>query len=65
MHAALAHHRARLEKQVHQHGLAAADIAENVEAARRVFVITRAEQPADRVRTPHGAVRGDAFLKRR
>ena len=32
MRAALAHHRRRLEEQVHQHGLAAADVAVDVQA---------------------------------
>ena len=49
MRAALADHRARLEEQVHQHGLAAADVAEDVEALGGVVVIAAAEQPADRM----------------
>ena len=36
----------RLEKQVHQHGLAAADVAVNVEAARRRAVLV-GKQPAE------------------
>src|SRR5688500_9432647 len=52
----LSHHRAGLEKQVHQHGLAATDIAENVESAGRLVAATASEQPADRVRAARGAV---------
>ena len=62
--AALADDRACLEEQVHQHGLAAADVAEDVEAFDRLAVIAAAEQPADRLRPPRGAMRGDALLQR-
>ena len=44
--AALVHDRAVLEEQIHQHGLAAADFAVNVEAARRRLVLV-GEQPAE------------------
>src|SRR5262249_47688942 len=44
--AALAHDRARAKEQIHEHGLAAADIAEDVEALRRTGVVLAApEQP--------------------
>ena len=49
MRAALAHHRAGLEEQVHQHGLAAADLAVDVEAlaaAPRAFALPNS-QPSD------------------
>ena len=46
MRAALVLDRTVLEKQVHQHGLAAADFAVNVEPARRRIVLV-GEQPAE------------------
>src|SRR3974390_754772 len=46
MGAALVLDRALLEKQIHQHGLAAPDVAVNVEAARRRFVLV-GKQPAE------------------
>ena len=49
MNPTLASYRERLEKQVHQHGLAAADRAPDVEPARRCG-IAPAEQPAQRAR---------------
>ena len=46
--AALAPHRARGEEQVHQHGLAAPDVAVDVEAADRAFLaLAFSEQPAE------------------
>src|SRR4029079_19558249 len=61
--AALANHRTCLEEQVHQHGLAAADIAEHVDALVSVAaLIAAAEQPAHRPRPTRRAVRGDALL---
>ena len=51
MRPALALARARLEEQVHQHGLAAADLAVDVEALeRRPGLFALAEQPAERGR---------------
>ena len=51
MRSALANDWARLEEQVHQHGLAAADLAENVEPLDRILAaLPRAEQPAERGR---------------
>ena len=49
MRAALARHRARLEKQIHQHGLAAADVAVDVEAfdPRLLFRRLPNSQPSD------------------
>ena len=47
MRAALARHRTCFEEQIHQHGLAAADVAEDVEALERRFLAV-AEQPAER-----------------
>ena len=46
MRAALVRDRTVLEEQVHQHGLAAADFAVNVEAARRRLVLV-GKQPAE------------------
>ena len=49
MRAALAHDRARLEEQIHQHRLAAADIAVDVETLDRGSALLAAgEQPAER-----------------
>ena len=47
MGAALARHRACFEEQIHQHRLAAADVAVDVEALER-RLLTVAEQPAER-----------------
>ena len=47
MRAALARHRTRFEEQIHQHGLAAADVAVDVEALERRLLAV-AEQPAER-----------------
>ena len=44
--AALALHRARGEEQIHQHGLAAADVAVNVETLDRSLRLVLGEQPA-------------------
>ena len=46
MGAALVLDRALLEEQIHQHGLAAADVAMDVEPARRRLVLV-GEQPAE------------------
>ena len=50
MDAALAHHRTGLEEQVHQHGLAAADLAVDVKPFQRRGLFALAEQPAERGR---------------
>jgi len=51
MRSAFANDWARLEEQVHQHGLAAADLAENVEALDRILAaLACAKQPAERGR---------------
>ena len=60
----LADHRTCFEEQVHQHGLAAADVAVDVEALDRLVLRPAAEQPADRPRPARRAVRGDAALQR-
>ena len=49
MGAALANHRTRFEEQVHHHGLAAADVAVDVEALDRLVLLAAAEQPAQRL----------------
>ena len=60
MRAALAQHRARLEEQIHQHGLAAADLAVDVKALdRRLLVLAAAEQPAERGRFARQAILDD------
>ena len=46
MGAALVLDRALLKEQIHQHGLAAADLAMNVKPARRRLALV-AEQPAE------------------
>ena len=48
MRAPLARDRARLEEQIHQHGLAAADLAVKIEALDRLFRLLPPEQPAER-----------------
>ena len=49
MHAPLAPDRRGLEEQVHQHGLAAADLAVDVESLDRLLLaLAGAEQPAER-----------------
>ena len=54
--AALADHRTRLEEQVHQHGLAAADFAVDVETLHGSLADAAAEQPAQRrAGAPSGA----------
>ena len=64
MDAALAHHRARGKKQIHQHGFAAPDLAENVEALeRRVRGFAPAEQPAERGRFSRQPVVGEPRLQ--
>ena len=51
MHAPLAPDRRGLEEQVHQHGLAAADLAVDVEPLDRLLLaLAGAEQPAERRR---------------
>src|SRR5580692_11103222 len=47
MRAALAEHRTRFEEQIHQHRLAAPDVAVDVEALERRLLAV-AEQPAQR-----------------
>ena len=44
MRAALMHHGRLLEEQIHQHGLAAADLAMDVEAVRRLVLVAAVEQ---------------------
>src|SRR4029079_12488055 len=64
MRASLANHGTCFEEQVHQQGLAAADVAGDVEALDRLVLRPAAEQPADRPRPACRAVRGDAPLQR-
>src|SRR6185437_5622372 len=66
MRTALARHRARLKKQIHQHGLAAADLAVNVESfdwrqRARAF----GKQPAERRRFSREPVLQDARFEPR
>ena len=63
MHAALALHRAGREEQVHQHGLAAADLAVDVKPFQRRAGLRGVGRTASRARTtcaPAGAARGAA-----
>ena len=65
MHAALALDRRRREEQIHQHGLAAADLAENVEALDRLLrALARAEQPAERGRFARQPMLGEPRFER-
>ena len=61
MGTALVHDRAVLEEQVHQHGLAAPDLAVNVEAARRLLLV--GEQPAEQALLAHGLVGHEPALE--
>ena len=64
MSAALARHRACFEEQIHQHRLAAADVAVDVEALdRRLLAV--AEQPAERRRFARQAMLRDPHLETR
>ena len=60
----LADDRVRLEKQVHQHGLAAADIAVDVEALDRVGAVAAGKQPAHRIDPPGRAMRANPLFQR-
>jgi hypothetical protein len=60
--AALVLDRTVLKEQVHQHGLAAADLAVNIEAARRRAVLVR-EQPAEQALLAHRRVAGKPLLE--
>ena len=66
MRAALARHRARLEEQIHQHRLAAANVAVDVEAFdSRLFALAVAEQPTERGRFARQAILRDARFEPR
>jgi len=62
MRAALVGDRARLKKQVHQHGLAAADLAVNVKSARRLVLVGK--QPAEQTLLAHRLVPRKPLLQR-
>src|SRR5450631_1383652 len=64
MRAALVHHLAVLEKQIHQHGLAAPDFAMNIEAARRRAVLV-GKQPAQQALLAQGLVAREPPLEAR
>ena len=66
MHPALAHHRARLEEQIHEHGLAAPDLAVDVEALdpRRGFGAA-GKQPPQRGRLARQTNLGDSRFEPR
>ncbi len=59
MHAPLLLHAARVVEQVHQHGLAAPDLAVDVEALQRRLFLAIAEQPAER-----GRFRGAPIIRK-
>ena len=64
VHAPLALDRRGLEEQVHQHGLAAADVAVDVEPLDRLLLVfARAEQPAERRRFPRQPVLAQALFQ--
>ena len=66
MRATFAHHRTCLEKQIHQHGLAAPDIAVDVEALDpRLPGFAAAEQPAQRRRFARQSIFDKPRLKPR
>ena len=62
MRAALVGDRAVLEEQVHQHGLAAADLAVNVKPARRLVLVGK--QPAEQPLLAHRLVTRKPLLQR-
>ena len=64
MRAPLALHVARVKEQVHQHGLAAADVAIDVQALDRPARFAAREQPAERGRFARQPVCGEPVLKR-
>src|SRR5882724_5660077 len=64
MRAALVHDQALLKKHIHQHGLAAPDVAVNIEAARRRLVLVR-EQPAKQALLAQGLVARKLLLEAR
>jgi hypothetical protein len=59
MDSALARDGRRLEKQIHQHGLAAPDRPPNVEAAKEPAIASRAQEPAKRRRSPRALSVGE------
>ena len=64
VHAPLAPDRRRLEEQVHQHGLAAADLAMDVEPLDWLLLaLAGAEQPAERGRFPRQAMLAQAAFQ--
>ena len=63
--AALSLHRARGEEQIHQHGLAAADIAVDVEAPDRARGLALREQPAEVRRFSRQPVLREALFQSR
>jgi len=64
MGAALTHDGTCFEEQVHQHRLAAADVAIDVKTLERLFAfLAVAEQPAERRRFPRQAMLNDAGLE--
>ena len=58
-------HFARREEQIHQHGLAAADVAVDVEALHRAGRLAAREQPAERGRLARQPVLRQRLLQRR
>ena len=65
MNAAFAHDRAGLEEEVHEHGLATADLAIDVEAFERLTsLFALSEQPAERRRLARQPVLIDPSFKR-
>ena len=57
---------AGLEEQIHQHGLAAADLAVDVEALERLAAfVALAEQPAERGRFARQPMLGEPLLEPR
>src|SRR4051794_33769776 len=62
MRAAFLLHWTVFEEHVHQHGLAAADVAVDVEASRRRPVAVR-EQPAEQSLLAHGLIAGEPLLQ--
>src|SRR5882724_6677451 len=64
MRASLVHDQALLKKHIHQHGLAAPDVAVNIKAARRRLVLVR-EQPAKQALLAQGLVARKLLLEAR
>lgn len=65
MRAALVRDGGVLKEQIHQHGLAASDLAVDVEPARRIVLVAVAEQAAEQARLARGVIARKPLVQRR